>query len=331
MSPFLKAHLLSLETWVRGLFAAFLSGASTSLLSALGVSGAAELGVSIPRLTFKQMGVIALVGGIVGLAAYLKQSPIPSEPEPFDRLRTQEENRKIGESGKSENGIVLLLACLLPLFLTGCGDGPKVEVAPASAAGSTVADPSALSSGSKDKSEAFWKAMKGDLAAARQFLASPAAKANAPIFARAVWRLSLAGARAAEVDLAPVAQVGVPVCDVVISLTGAAPAITSTQIDAVLAGTGSNDSLAAYNPFLTLAGPVLDWITEACGSDPEGVLLAKFYLRTIATEGKLALTPYLPGARLWRGDCYAEEWAEDRSGNRPSPIANRQIRKWGHA
>ncbi|MFZ4695797.1 MAG: hypothetical protein ACOYMV_11785, partial [Verrucomicrobiia bacterium] len=102
-------------------------------------------------------------------------------------------------------------------------------------------------------------------------------------------------------------QVGVPVCDVVISLTGAAPAITSTQIDAVLAGTGSHDSLAAYNPFLTLAGPVLDWITDACGDDPA---LAKFYLRIIATEGKSALTPYLPGACLARGERYAEEWAD---------------------
>lgn len=283
MNPLLKAHLLSFETWVRGLLAAFLSGASTSLLSALGVSGAQELGLNIPRLTFKQMGVIALVGGVVGLAAYLKQSPIPAEPS----------DSASGTGGR----FMLLLACLLPFFLMGCGGDGKVETAPAPSVGTVVTD----------KAEAFWSAMKGDLSKAKEFLSSPVAKQNAPIFARAVWRLSLTGATAAGVDLVPVAQVGVPVCDVVISLTGSASAVTSTQIDAVLAGTGSNASLAAYNPFLALAGPVLDWITDACGDDPA---LAKFYLRIVATEGKSALTPYLPGARLGRGERYAEKWAD---------------------
>lgn len=283
MSPLLKAHLLSLETWLRGLLAAFLSGASTSLLSALGVSGAQELGLNIPRLTFKQMGVIALVGGVVGLAAYLKQSPIPTEPP--------------GPPSGGQGLPLLLAACLLPMVLTGCGGDNTLEVAPAPSVGTVVAD----------KAEAFWAAMKGDLGKAREFLASPVAQKNAPIFARAVWKLSLAGARAAEVNLGPVAQVGVPVCDVVISLTGSASAVTSAQLDAVLAGTGSHDSLTAYNPFLALAGPVLDWITDACGDDPA---LAKFYLRIIATEGKSALAPYLPGACLARGGHYAEEWAD---------------------
>jgi hypothetical protein len=103
MNPTLKAHLLSLETWLRGVVAAFISGASTSFLSALGVSGAQAVGITMPSLTFGQMGVIALVGGLVGLAAYLKQSPIPPDPVRFD--------------GKA---LPLLLACLLPFFLTGC-------------------------------------------------------------------------------------------------------------------------------------------------------------------------------------------------------------------
>ena len=296
MNPILihvLSHLRTARGWIRGLLASIITSAATAGLSLVGT---AVVGLTV---NVKQLLITCLSAGVVGALSYLKQSPLPPDDDGK------------GPVGPGGLPLPLVAACLMPFFLVGCGNTTKVETVPAPLGGVVA-----------DKSEAFWSAMKGDLTKAREFLASPMAKQNAPVFARAVWRLSLAGARAAEVDLAPVAQVGVPVCDVVISLTGSASVVTSAQIDAVLAGTGSHDSLAAYNPFLALAGPVLDWITEACGDDAD---LARFYLRLIATEGKSALTPYLPGVRLARGERFVEEWV-DRIANCRSPNADWQMR-----
>lgn len=282
MNPILThvvSHLRTARGWIRGLLASIITSAATAGLSLVGT---AVVGLTVNT---KQLLITCLSAGVVGALSYLKQSPLPPD-----------DDAKGPPTGTGGLPIPLVAACLLPFLLMGCGGRTQVETTLAPSVGVVA-----------DKAEAFWWAMKGDLSKAREFLASPLAKQNAPIFARAVWRLSLAGARAAEVDLAPVAQVGVPVCDVVISLAGSASAITSTQIDAVIAGTGSHDSLAAYNPFLALAGPVLDWITEACGDDAD---LARFYLRLIATEGRLALDPYLPGTSVTRGENFLEEWVD---------------------
>jgi hypothetical protein len=37
------------------------------------------VGINITQLNLKQLGVITLAGGVVGAAAYLKQSPVPPE------------------------------------------------------------------------------------------------------------------------------------------------------------------------------------------------------------------------------------------------------------
>lgn len=275
--------------WFKDIVGAFIIGASHAGKAFLALVAGNYVNGDIPTIGWRGFLTIMAVSGLLELMKVLELNPLP------------------GWAGGNGNGkppaslpMPLFLGACLALGLMGCGGDEPVNVAPAPSTGTTVAKV-------QDEAEAFWQAMKGDLGKAREFLASPVAQKNAPIFARVVWKLGLAGARAAEVDLVPVAQVGVPVCDVVISLTGSAAAVTSTQIDAVLAGTGSRDSLAAYNPFLTLAGPVMDWITEACGDD---TALAKFYLRVVATEGKTALTPFLPGARLGRGERYAEEWAD---------------------
>jgi hypothetical protein len=67
------------EQWVKSLVAAFVTGAASSLLSSLGISGAQVVGINITQLNLKQLGVITLAGGVVGAAAYLKQSPVPPE------------------------------------------------------------------------------------------------------------------------------------------------------------------------------------------------------------------------------------------------------------
>ena len=70
---------LKTEIWFRSLVAAVITGASSTALSALGIATANGLGVNVPRLDFKQLGIMLLSGGVIGALAYLKQSPVPPE------------------------------------------------------------------------------------------------------------------------------------------------------------------------------------------------------------------------------------------------------------
>jgi hypothetical protein len=63
--------------WLHGLWSAIITGLSSSLLTALGISGANAVGVPVTQLDIKQLGLVTIFGGIVGMAAYLKQSPLP--------------------------------------------------------------------------------------------------------------------------------------------------------------------------------------------------------------------------------------------------------------
>lgn len=63
--------------WIRALVASVVTGASSSGLAALGVSVADAAGANVGQLNIKQLCVMAVTGGIVGLLAYLKQSPVP--------------------------------------------------------------------------------------------------------------------------------------------------------------------------------------------------------------------------------------------------------------
>ncbi len=65
------------NTWIRGLGAAVITGFATSGLSALGIAGADAAGLSVQQLDVKQVGILATAGAIIGLLAYLKQSPLP--------------------------------------------------------------------------------------------------------------------------------------------------------------------------------------------------------------------------------------------------------------
>ena len=65
------------EIWLRGAAASLIGGFANSFLSALGITGAQIIGVKIDQLSAKQLLTTTIVGGLVGLAMYFKQSPLP--------------------------------------------------------------------------------------------------------------------------------------------------------------------------------------------------------------------------------------------------------------
>jgi hypothetical protein len=64
--------------WVRGLLAALIGGAST------GITGALSANVVVPEIAPEALAKLALaqtvVGAVLGVAGYLKQSPLPPHP-----------------------------------------------------------------------------------------------------------------------------------------------------------------------------------------------------------------------------------------------------------
>lgn len=70
-------YLRNFRLWARGILAAFITGAATAGLSALGVTAADAAGAEVGALNLKQLGVVTLSGGIVGVFAYLQRSPLP--------------------------------------------------------------------------------------------------------------------------------------------------------------------------------------------------------------------------------------------------------------
>lgn len=65
------------QIWLRNLAAAAIVGGSTTALAALGIVAADSIGVDVRPLDFAQVGILFVSGAVVGLLAYLKQSPLP--------------------------------------------------------------------------------------------------------------------------------------------------------------------------------------------------------------------------------------------------------------
>ena len=63
--------------WLHQLMAAAITGGATSGLSSLGITVADAAGANVGALNMKQVGVLFVSGAMVGLLAYLKQSPLP--------------------------------------------------------------------------------------------------------------------------------------------------------------------------------------------------------------------------------------------------------------
>jgi hypothetical protein len=67
------------KMWLKGAVASAVGGFANSFLSALGITGAQIIGVKIEQLSLRQLVITTIMGGLVGLALYLKQSPVPPE------------------------------------------------------------------------------------------------------------------------------------------------------------------------------------------------------------------------------------------------------------
>lgn len=63
--------------WGKALLAAIVSGGANAGLSSLGIAAANLSGVKVQALNLRQLGSLCLSGAIIGMLAYLKQSPVP--------------------------------------------------------------------------------------------------------------------------------------------------------------------------------------------------------------------------------------------------------------
>ena len=90
------------KAWLKGLIAAVVAGASTAGVSWMSMAMAKSVGVDVPTLNFKALGMILLVAALANLFTYLKQSPLPLPAKHFQRRRYQRRPDKL-PSAQNEN------------------------------------------------------------------------------------------------------------------------------------------------------------------------------------------------------------------------------------
>jgi hypothetical protein len=64
-----------MNNWVKGLFAALITGAANAVVLVVVDP------INFPLADLSRVGTAALVSGLIGAAAYLKQSPLPTDAE----------------------------------------------------------------------------------------------------------------------------------------------------------------------------------------------------------------------------------------------------------
>lgn len=69
---------LKWDSWAYGLVGGCIGGGASSLSVWLGMTAAKGLGMDVPTLNFKAMGVIFLAGVISHGVAFLAKSPLPA-------------------------------------------------------------------------------------------------------------------------------------------------------------------------------------------------------------------------------------------------------------
>lgn len=66
-----------IEVWLYGLVSGAIGGGATAASAWFGMLGAKAVGMDVPSLNFKALGVIFVSGMLPTVFAYLKQSPLP--------------------------------------------------------------------------------------------------------------------------------------------------------------------------------------------------------------------------------------------------------------
>lgn len=70
------------KTWIHGLGAAAIGGGASAGSAWGGMVVGQKMGIDLPDLNFKALGVICLSSGLFAALAYLKQSPLPDLETP---------------------------------------------------------------------------------------------------------------------------------------------------------------------------------------------------------------------------------------------------------
>ena len=76
--------MLKWETWLKGIVAAGIASAANGVITGFAAVSIDPSHFNLQagmRSTLSIAGVSALMSGIIGMAAYLKQSPLPKEPD----------------------------------------------------------------------------------------------------------------------------------------------------------------------------------------------------------------------------------------------------------
>ena len=71
----------SVSQWITGLIGGVIGGGATAGQAWLATSAAHGLGIDVPVLNFKALGIIMLSGATTALLAFLSKSPIPTSTQ----------------------------------------------------------------------------------------------------------------------------------------------------------------------------------------------------------------------------------------------------------
>jgi hypothetical protein len=74
------------RVWISGLGATLIHGTAAAGASFMGLATAQGLGVEVPQLNLKQLGIVLLASGLSSLFAFLRSSPLPKaedDTKPF--------------------------------------------------------------------------------------------------------------------------------------------------------------------------------------------------------------------------------------------------------
>lgn len=104
--------------WIKGLLAAFIGGGASAASAWMGIAMANTVGIYIPVLDWKALGIIFLSSGVSGALMYLKQSPVPCDNDRGD----EDDDPK-----RSWFGAVMICLCFAGILLIFCSPAFALE------------------------------------------------------------------------------------------------------------------------------------------------------------------------------------------------------------